>query len=144
MKELLIVSYKLDTSFYELLTGRTSLGITIAVTILADIAAFMFGEWFSCKRLWTHGTDKALRVVRIAVMLHWGGLNGLFTLDTNLKEYNNQWYFTKFERSFPPAQVRGQSCLGLFKLMTLPVKDGSSGQLKCEWLNSIHIQRLTG
>ena len=51
VKELLIVSYKLDTSFYQLLTGFATLGIIIAVAILADIVTLMFGEWLSSKRL---------------------------------------------------------------------------------------------
>jgi len=51
VEELLIISYKLNTSFNQLLASCTSLGIVIAVAILADIAALMFGEWFSSKGL---------------------------------------------------------------------------------------------
>lgn len=60
VEELVIISYKLDTSFNKLLTGCTSLGIIVAVTILTYIAAFMFGERFSSKRLCTRCANKAL------------------------------------------------------------------------------------
>jgi len=51
VKELLIISYKLDTSFYQLLTGCTLLGIIIAVAILTDVVSLMLGEGLSSKRL---------------------------------------------------------------------------------------------
>jgi len=51
VKELLIISYKLDTSFYQLLTGCAPLGIINAVAILADIVTLMLCERLSSKRL---------------------------------------------------------------------------------------------
>jgi len=51
VKELLIISYKLDTSFYQLLAGCTLLGIIIAVAILTDVVSLVLGEGLSSKRL---------------------------------------------------------------------------------------------
>jgi len=51
VKELLIISYKLDTPFYQILTGCAPLGVINAVAILADIVTLVLGEGLSSKRL---------------------------------------------------------------------------------------------
>ena len=84
VKELLVISYKLDTSFYQLHTGCTPLGIVIAVAILANIVTLVFGEGLSSKRLWTHCADKAFWVVDVTIMLYWWRLNGLITPGASL------------------------------------------------------------
>lgn len=70
MVKLLVISYKFDTAFNQLLTLGTSLCILIAVAVLADIFALHLGEWLAGQGIITHCTDKAIAVVCVAIVLH--------------------------------------------------------------------------
>ena len=79
------ISYKFDTSFYQLFASCTPLCKIIAVAILTNITSLMLGKWLSCQWLCANCTSEAFWVVHVAIMLYWSSFYRLITPDTDLQ-----------------------------------------------------------
>ena len=70
MVELLVISYKFDTTLNQLLALGTPLRILITIAVLADIVTLNLGKRLAGQRIVAHCADEAIAVVCIAIMLH--------------------------------------------------------------------------